>query len=126
MNYLAALALIGSADFNSILDCILTIESNNVVNIVSRTGDYGIGQVNKRSWPQFDYGLMLSDRDYSISAAKQVLVYTESKVGYKAGWPCAYNVGLRAFKLGTKPTACKAYNFKLAKCLKGLKLKELK
>ena len=122
MTTVLAIYLLLNPSFDELHECIMQVESNKKVNVISSTGDYGIGQINRLAHPDFDYERMLGDKEYSIQASRKVLKQTLASTAGLRGNACAYNVGVRAFKNNVKPTACRAYLRKINRCLVNLRV----
>lgn len=105
----------------SLLSCVLKVESNYRMGVISETNDYGIGQVNELSIKQhkLDKHLLLTDMKYAINATAKLLkgLQTRLKSDYERQWPCAYNIGVSGLLRGQKGAACEVYLEKLNNCV---------
>jgi soluble lytic murein transglycosylase-like protein len=103
----------------SLLNCIFHVESTHTLDAVSKTGDYGIGQINIRSWKKFSPDRLLTDLQYSINASAEVLSFYKQLAAQDepTTWPCRYNVGGASLTKGTVGARCVHYMSKLNSCL---------
>ena len=100
--------------------CVLQVESNKRLGAVNElTGDYGIGQINARSWKKFDVNRLTTDLEYSLKASAEVLSFYKQlkQVEEPRQWACRYNVGPGALSQGNRGYNCEVYLEKLTNCL---------
>ena len=99
------------------LDCqvftaILAQESMFKTSAVNeKTQDYGIGQVNRKTASAMGFceTKLVTNRQYSIDAAAQVLAYFQRRYGAKESlWFCRFNIGTRNLDLRLGKT-CSEY-----------------
>ena len=95
----------------TLVKAVIMTESSGRPNIVSKTGDYGIMQVNKRNIK--DYRIYV-DVKFQIIAGVEHLSMIKSKKGTKKNWPCLYNVGT-AKLTENRLRLCLKYSSKLKK-----------
>jgi len=122
MNFILILLISINANAVSekLLNCIVQVESGGVINVISKTGDYGLGQINKKAWPDIDHDRLLTDRAYSLGQTRAILSYYRSKLSKDSkdlNWVCSYNIGLTAYRQNKKRISCAQYNRKVFKCL---------
>jgi Transglycosylase SLT domain len=105
----------------SLLSCIFKVESNYRMGVISKTNDYGIGQINEISIKQhkLDKQLLLTDEAYAIDSTAKLLkgLQQRLKSTYERQWPCAYNIGVSGLLRGQKGAACEDYLHKLNSCI---------
>jgi len=100
--------------------CVLTVESNKRLGAVNDvTGDYGIGQINARSWRKFDINRLTTDMEYSLRASAEVLSFYKQlkQQDEPRQWACRYNVGPGSLTQGNRGYNCELYLEKLTNCL---------
>lgn len=99
--------------------CVLKIESSLKLNSISDTGDYGIGQINIKTWKQFEPERLLKDLQYSLNASASILSYYKQLKAQEEPetWVCRYNVGPGSLQRSSRYEACQAYLNKFFKCL---------
>lgn len=104
-----------------IFTAILAQESMFKTSAVNtRTKDYGIGQINKRTIAAYGFceQKMVTDRQYSINAAAEVFSYFQRRYGAReAKYFCRYNVGTKSLQ-GNLGTACDNYVQKVKRYMK--------
>ncbi len=99
--------------------CILQVESNKQLGAInSVTGDYGIGQINSKSWKKFDTAKLTTNMEYSLKAAAEVLSFYKQlkQADEPRQWACRYNVGPGDLTQRNRGLNCELYLEKLAKC----------
>jgi Transglycosylase SLT domain len=100
--------------------CVLQVESNKRLEAVNElTGDYGIGQINARSWRKFDIKRLTTDLQYSLNASAEVLSFYRQlkQQDEPRQWACRYNVGPGDLTQGKRGYNCEVYLEKLTSCL---------
>lgn len=100
--------------------CVLHVESGKRLGAINEvTGDYGIGQINSRSWKKFDTNRLTTDLEYSLKAAAEVLSFYKQlkQADEPRQWACRYNVGPGPFNKRNRAANCETYLQKLANCL---------
>lgn len=103
-----------------VLSCVLKIESNYRMGLVSETEDYGMSQINAKTAKMYGFNLirLLSDVDYSIKAG--AIVLADFKRSFKrdevVNWVGRYNIGYQS--LTAAGGAYQAYNAKIWACRK--------
>jgi soluble lytic murein transglycosylase-like protein len=100
-----------------LLSCLIFTESSYRVNSVSNTGDYGLGQINIRTWKHFDKQQLLSNERYSANAAAEILSFYQQllRPDNSRTWVCGYNLGPDYHKHGG---VCEDYLAKINSCIK--------
>lgn len=102
-----------TADFfgveRPLVRAVIMTESSGRVNVVSKTGDYGIMQVNKRNIK--DYRVYV-DVKFQIIAGVEHLAKLRAKKHKLKNWSCRYNVGTAPL-IGNRLKACTKYVNKL-------------
>ena len=102
------------------LSCILKIESEYKYNVISKTQDHGIGQINVNTAVGFkmDVARLTYDQEYSIDRAAYVLAYYQwlKKSDEPTRWVCRYNVGPGPLNKGDRMINCMNYLEKFYKC----------
>lgn len=105
-----------------VLSCVLKIESNYTMGVVSETEDYGMSQINIKTAKMYNFNLiqLLSDVDYSIKAAAIVLsdYRTQFRSAEIVNWVGRYNIGYQSLTAGNAGTAYQTYNTKIWACRK--------
>jgi len=86
---------------------VILTESMGRANVVSKTGDYGIMQVNKRNIK--DYRIYVDVRFQIVAGVEHL-----AKLKHKKHRPCTYNVGTAPFTQN-RLKACVKYANKLKK-----------
>jgi soluble lytic murein transglycosylase-like protein len=100
--------------------CVLQVESNKRLGAVNElTGDYGIGQINSKSWRKFDTNRLTTDLQYSLNASAEVLSFYRQlkQQDEPRQWACRYNVGPGDLTQGKRGYNCEVYLEKLTSCL---------
>jgi soluble lytic murein transglycosylase-like protein len=101
--------------------CVLQVESNKRLGAVNElTGDYGIGQINSKSWKKFDTNRLTTDLQYSLNASAEVLSFYKQlkQQDEPRQWACRYNVGPGPLTQRNRAYNCEIYLEKLSSCLK--------
>jgi Transglycosylase SLT domain len=105
----------------STLSCIYSIESSYRLNVISKTFDHGIGQVNvvTAHWLNLSVPRLTNDLEYSMSKSAELLAYYEELHGQDepSKWVCRYNIGSSSKTKGTRSTRCEAYLERFNTCL---------
>ncbi len=105
-----------------ILSCVLKVESNYRMGIVSDTEDYGMSQINATTARLYGFSLveLLSNVDYSIKAGAIVLSDYRAKFRRSeiVNWVGRYNIGYQSFSTRGIGPAYQAYNSKVWACRK--------
>lgn len=105
-----------------VLSCVLKVESNYRMGVVSDTEDYGMSQINIKTAKMYGFNLveLLSDVDYSIKAG--AIVLSDYRRTFRANeivnWVGRYNIGYQSLTTGGVGAAYHAYNIKLWTCRK--------
>ena len=103
------------------LSCILKIESEYRLNVVSNTRDHGIGQINERTAAGFkmDLNKLTTDLEYSIDKSAYMLSYYQWLKRHEEPrqWVCRYNVGPGPLTKASRGAKCEEYLERFNGCL---------
>jgi len=103
-----------------LLSCLYFVESTYRLNVVSRTGDHGIGQVNEKTalWFKMDINRLTSDLAYSVDRSAYVLAYYKKlkHAEEPRQWFCRYNIGGAGLTKKGRGGACEAYLERINRC----------
>lgn len=104
-----------------VLSCVLKVESGYRMNVVSKTFDYGIAQINIRTIKaqNLDKRKLLTDLDYSLNVCAALLssyktIFKEDEVN---DWVARYNVGYQSLSKGSIGALYVQYNLKIQRCI---------
>lgn len=105
----------------AILSCVLKVESNYRMGVISDTDDYGIAQINAKTARMYKLDLveLLTNADYSVAAAANIL--KDYKRAFKPTetntWVARYNIGYQSLTTTNVGGYYVAYNSKVYKCV---------
>jgi len=103
-----------------LLSCLYFVESTYTLNVISRTRDHGIGQVNERTAKGFhmDVARLTSDLAYSIDRSAYMLSHYQQlkRSEEPRTWICRYNVGPGPLTKPGRGGACEAYLERINRC----------
>lgn len=104
----------------TLLSCLYFVESTYRLNVVSRTKDHGIGQINEATAKGFkmDVSKLTVDLAYSIDRSAFILAHYKQlkKADEPRTWICRYNVGPGPLTKKGRGGACEAYLERINKC----------
>ena len=104
-----------------VLSCVLKIESNYTIGVISDTEDYGMAQINIRTARMYNLSLieLLINKDYAIRSAAKIL--SDYRRAFKPAeintWIARYNIGYQSLTSGTIGTSYMKYNEKIWACI---------
>lgn len=103
-----------------LLSCLYFVESTYTLNVISRTRDHGIGQINVHTAKGFkmDIALLTTDLAYSVDRSAFILNhYRQLKQAEEPRtWICRYNVGPGPLTKRGRGGACETYLERINRC----------
>ncbi len=105
------------------LSCLFKIESSYRLNVISKTRDHGIGQINERTATNLKMNVkkLTNNLEYSIERSAHMLAYYKwlKQDEEPRQWPCRYNVGPGPLTKRGRGAACENYLERFYGCTTG-------